>query len=222
MLEEALAESKQLLDDVNRRIETSIREIRETEAERAAIARAKAEADALKKEVAAQTSRVRKKKKKPIKHPVSEIREGMSVHVESLGSVAVVQEVLDGGRKVRVRVGRGKASFVVGAEDIFEHAGGDEKKKQVVRVNVSPTTVDTNEIDIRGMTFDVAMGPLEQLLDGLYVSGIETARIIHGKGSGALRKKVVAWLQQHPYVDTMRLGNWNEGSSGVTVITLKK
>ena len=70
--------------------------------------------------------------------------------------------------------------------------------------------------------FDEAREALENFLDRLYVSGIETAHIIHGKGTGALRKKIGTYLDKHANIDSYRLGNWNEGSSGVTVATLKK
>jgi DNA mismatch repair protein MutS2 len=72
------------------------------------------------------------------------------------------------------------------------------------------------------MVFDDARAALDIFLDRLHMAGMENAQIIHGKGTGALRTKISAYLEKHPCVESQRLGNWNEGSSGVTVVTLKK
>jgi len=75
------------------------------------------------------------------------------------------------------------------------------------------------EIDLRGMTGDEA-SPARQ------VPGQRDARrplagdIIHGKGTGALRKKVTEYLSRHPRVRAFRLGEWNEGGTGATVVEL--
>jgi DNA mismatch repair protein MutS2 len=82
--------------------------------------------------------------------------------------------------------------------------------------------IESTEIDLRGMTFEEASEALDFFLDRLHLTGIETVTVIHGKGTGVLRSKLSVWLDKHPYVESRRLGNWNEGSYGVTVVTLKK
>jgi DNA mismatch repair protein MutS2 len=72
------------------------------------------------------------------------------------------------------------------------------------------------------MTFDEAEPVVERFIDDAANSGLETVAIIHGKGTGVLRQKVQAYLGGNPRVESFRLGNWNEGSSGVTVVALKK
>jgi len=136
---------------------------------------------------------------------------------------AVVEQVLDDGRKARILVGKSKASLVVGVMDLARTEPLPEKvsPQQVVRVNTPSGDAETNEIDVRGLTFDEARDEVELFLDRLRLSGMDTAHIIHGKGSGALRSKLGPWLDRHPYVESRRLGNWNEGSYGVTVVTLK-
>jgi DNA mismatch repair protein MutS2 len=78
------------------------------------------------------------------------------------------------------------------------------------------------EIDIRGMTFDEAEPLIDRYLDDASNAGLESVSIIHGKGTGMLRKKVQGYLTSNPRVENHRLGYWNEGSSGVTVVTIKK
>ncbi|MFC1607810.1 Smr/MutS family protein [Candidatus Latescibacterota bacterium] len=146
----------------------------------------------------------------------------MAVRVGSLDANAVVEHVLDGGKKAQIRIGTSKATLVIQTGDLYMTDTPVAKPPQKVKVNVSAGEVDSQEIDLRGMTFDEASDALEGFLDRLHISGLETAHIIHGKGTGALRTKIGAYLDKHQYVESLRLGNWNEGSTGVTVVTLRK
>ncbi len=78
-----------------------------------------------------------------------------------------------------------------------------------------------SEIDLRGVRASEALELLDKYLDDAYLAGLKTARIIHGKGTGALRKAVVDFLQKHPHVREFRSGEVGEGGFGVTVVTLK-
>jgi DNA mismatch repair protein MutS2 len=100
------------------------------------------------------------------------------------------------------------------------------KKKESEPVAVSSIKTDYSpeagmELDIRGMTFEEAEPVIEKYIDDTSNSGLHTVSIIHGKGTGALRKKVQEYLSKSSKVESFRLGNWNEGSSGVTVVILK-
>ena len=77
------------------------------------------------------------------------------------------------------------------------------------------------ELDIRGMAVDEALPVLDNFLDAAYMGNLPNARIIHGKGTGALRKAVHASLRRNKAVKSFRLGNYGEGESGVTVVELK-
>ena len=74
---------------------------------------------------------------------------------------------------------------------------------------------------MRGMASDEAMIELDRYIDNALVSGLETIRIIHGKGTGVLRKACHEELKKNRAVKRYRLGVYGEGDSGVTVITLK-
>jgi DNA mismatch repair protein MutS2 len=76
------------------------------------------------------------------------------------------------------------------------------------------------EVDLRGMTFDEAMPEVDKYLDDVYLAGLKEVRLIHGKGTGALRAKIGRFLKGHPRVRAHRLGAWNEGDTGVTVVTI--
>lgn len=77
-----------------------------------------------------------------------------------------------------------------------------------------------NEIDLRGLLGDDAIQQVQLFLDNAFVSGLHRVDIIHGKGTGALRKRVTEFLKSCPHVKSYRLGEWNEGGTGVTVVEL--
>ncbi len=79
----------------------------------------------------------------------------------------------------------------------------------------------TTELDLRGKTVDEAIGELGLFIDKCVLNNIETIRIIHGKGTGALRAAVTDYLKKHPNIAEYRLGKYGEGENGVTIAVLK-
>lgn len=77
------------------------------------------------------------------------------------------------------------------------------------------------EIDLRGMTTDEAVGALDLFLDNAMLGRLSSVTVIHGKGTGAVRKAVHQRLKGSRYVESFRLGRYGEGEDGVTVVTLK-
>jgi DNA mismatch repair protein MutS2 len=78
-----------------------------------------------------------------------------------------------------------------------------------------------SEIDLRGLRVDEMETELLHALDGAVRGDLRTVRIIHGKGTGALRERVAELLRGDPRVREFRLGAWNEGGAGVTVAELR-
>ena len=75
------------------------------------------------------------------------------------------------------------------------------------------------EINLLGMTVDEAIGVLDKYLDDAYLAGVAQVRIVHGKGTGALKKGISQYLSGLPYVSNFRLGIHGEGEDGVTIVT---
>ena len=79
----------------------------------------------------------------------------------------------------------------------------------------------SSELDIRGYETLEAESVVENYIDSAVMAKLGTVTIIHGKGTGALRKAVQAYLRRDKTVKSFRLGNYGEGESGVTVVELK-
>ena len=77
------------------------------------------------------------------------------------------------------------------------------------------------EVDLRGMTVEEGIMELDNFIDSALLSGITLLTVIHGKGTGVLRKAVQERLKRHPSVKSYRLGNYGEGEAGVTIVELK-
>lgn len=104
----------------------------------------------------------------------------------------------------------------------------DKPKKKPVKTqhNVYRTSSRADadvktEIDMRGETVDEALSELGLFIDRCVLNNIEEIRIIHGKGTGALRSAVTDYLKTHPNVSEYRLGQYGEGENGVTIAKLK-
>lgn len=98
-----------------------------------------------------------------------------------------------------------------------------DKKRRTAAVVQRPVRLTSAkaELDLRGMMTDEALGTVDMFLDNALMGKLETVTIIHGKGTGALRKAVRAHLKQSRYVKEFRPGVYGEGEDGVTVVTLK-
>ena len=94
-----------------------------------------------------------------------------------------------------------------------------EKQTPVATIRGSSHHVK-NELDLRGERYEDAIQRLEKYIDDALLAGHAKVSIIHGKGTGALRKGVQNFAHDHPSISSYRNGKANEGGSGVTIIEL--
>ena len=80
----------------------------------------------------------------------------------------------------------------------------------------------SGEVDLRGMASDEAIMELDKYIDNAVLSGITTVTVIHGKGTGTLRKAVQAHLRNHKNISSFRTGTFGEGENGVTIAEIKE
>ncbi|MDO4266287.1 MAG: endonuclease MutS2 [Eubacteriales bacterium] len=91
-----------------------------------------------------------------------------------------------------------------------------------VRTSFSPKAFSVSpEVNLIGMTTDEAIPVMEKYLDDAYLAHLEQVRVVHGRGTGALKKAVHAQLKRLKYVKDFRLGEFGEGDTGVTIVTFK-
>jgi DNA mismatch repair protein MutS2 len=84
-----------------------------------------------------------------------------------------------------------------------------------------PEVFASTEVDLRGMRVDEVDDVLLQAVDSAVRADLRSLRVIHGKGTGALRERVTELLRKDTRVKGFRLGAWNEGGAGVTVLDLE-
>ena len=150
------------------------------------------------------------------------VKRGDKVYVVTLGKDADVVSDMDKSGNVQIQAGVFKTR--VNIKDLRIREQKQEKKQQ--KPNGSGYTVARNtsfkdEIDLRGMTGDEAWLTVDKYFDQAYLAGISRVRLIHGKGTGALKNALWGFLRTDKRVASFRIGQWGEGDGGVTVVDLK-
>ena len=98
---------------------------------------------------------------------------------------------------------------------------GSAKSSGSGRIGMSKTATISTEINLLGKTVDEAIAELDKYLDDAYLSHAPSVRIVHGKGTGALRQAVQQHLKRISYVKSFHLGEYGEGDAGVTIAEFK-
>ena len=167
----------------------------------------------------------RDQRQEPIPKPSRPIREGDLVEIPGVRQPAEVVSVGKDGTlqlKAGVLKMKAKADEVRLIEDDERAA---QKKRAAVSVSHNAArqlrTSASRELDIRGLETLEAEGVVENFLSAAVMGHLDTVTIIHGKGTGALRKAVHDILRRNRAVKSFRLGVYGEGESGVTVVTLR-
>ncbi len=152
------------------------------------------------------------------------LRRGDEVIIVSLAKKAVLLEDPDRSDKVQVQAGIIKTKVAISDLRLIEeetkvNRGGEQKKASQYRLTVSRDFRD--EIHLRGMTGDEAWSKVDKYFDEALLAGFHTVRLVHGKGTGALKAALWKYLRTDPRVATFRIGQFGEGDGGVTVVELK-
>lgn len=145
---------------------------------------------------------------------------GTHVLVTTLGQKGTVLSVT--GDEATVQMGIMKLNVPIASCRLLEEKPKTKPKKAGERVNVNLAKAQdiSRQIDIRGQTIEEAETVLEKYLDDAILAGLGEVIVIHGKGTGALRKGVREYLRAHRSVRDIRIGEVNEGGDGVTVAKL--
>lgn len=158
-------------------------------------------------------------KKRSSSLSIADIRPGMTVFVEHLGTTATVLEAV-GSNEVLLQVGILKMKTDI--TDIVPTESKAPVKPQAERkkIDIKAATASSS-IDLRGLTAEDAFIETDRFIDNALLAGLNEITLLHGKGTGALRKALHEYLRKHPHCEKFRLGQYGEGDAGVTVVTLK-
>ncbi|MBO5106495.1 MAG: endonuclease MutS2 [Clostridia bacterium] len=154
--------------------------------------------------------------------PTRPLVSGDRVQVRGFSKEAVVESVSDNGKTVFVVIGSLKTKVSINDVKLIKGGGQNKPKTRNVK-GITPKSQRnlSRELDIRGFASDEGILELDRFLDEAVLAGVETVTIIHGKGTGVLKKAVRAHLKNHPSVATSRPGLYGEGEDGVTVVEIK-
>lgn len=152
----------------------------------------------------------------PVKKEAAGFSPGDHVKIVSFGQDGYIVEKINDHEYL---VQAGILKMNVAATDL-KSVREEKKVRPVVNVRTSGQTVKP-ELDLRGERYEDAMLKVEKYLDEAMLAGYPRVSIIHGKGTGVLRKGVTKLIERHPRVKDSRLGSQGEGGSGVTVVEFK-
>ncbi len=159
---------------------------------------------------------------------------GEGVKTVNKGDIVIIADIGRDATVIDVKPDKKQAYVMAGAikmwvqfdnlrfKSSFSPTTEKPKTRNVTGLKSRAERTAVTEIDIRGMASDEAILELDNFIDNAVLSGIDTIRIIHGKGTGVLRKNVQAHLRHHKNISTFRLGTFGEGENGVTIAELNK
>jgi len=215
---EAARKAGQIITDARQTVEQVIKQIKESQAGKENIKEVKGTLD----KIEADLEKVIEETEEPLKLEKlsdGDITQGLEVTVLSLDQIGVVlEEPVKGktlvevdGKRLRVPV---------------EWLGKAPQKKtdtpqSTVVVNTSERQGSTYSLDLRGFRAEAAIEELSRFIDQAVLSNLSVMQIIHGKGTGVIKKVVHEVLDKHPAVKKKRLGGLDEGGAGITFVELK-
>jgi len=149
--------------------------------------------------------------------PAGPIEAGSRVVVGGLGLEGTVIDIRGNQAEIDVRGKRMRAKV----KDLRAIGGTPAPATVKVNVDLQPREGSLSELNVIGQTVDEAITRLEKFLDETTVTDQHTIRIVHGHGTGQLRRAIAAFLKDHPLVASYKLAPQNEGGGGATIVELK-
>lgn len=148
-----------------------------------------------------------------------EFKSGMEAFLKRIGQNVILINNPDSKGDVTVQAGVLKLSVHISELELPTNSFA--KNKNTKKDMKLKTSSMSTSVDLRGMDSLEAMSEVDKYLDDAFVCGLNEVSIIHGKGTGALRKSITNLLRTHVHVKSYRLGEYNEGGHGVTVVYIK-
>jgi DNA mismatch repair protein MutS2 len=165
-------------------------------------------------------------------HKAEEFKIGDAVRVVSLGVKGTVTTLPNAKGELYVQMGIMRSQVNIkdlellqentitgaGSDSIVTSRKGRQDKSSVSKIKMSKSYNISPEVNLIGMTTDEAIAVLDKYLDDAYLAHLPQVRVVHGRGTGALRNAVHNYLKKLNYVHNYRLGTFGEGNTGVTIV----
>lgn len=150
----------------------------------------------------------------------SQIKPGTIVFVPKFNKNGTILSYPNQSKKFNIQIDNIKTTLTPSQITIAKNT---ETKKEIItkkQSNFAPKNVRT-ELNVIGMNIEESIFLVDKFLDEAALAKLETARIVHGKGTGVLGKGIQKYLKTHPHVKSYRYGTFGEGEMGVTVVEIK-
>ena len=151
-----------------------------------------------------------------------ELKLNMEVYIPKLNQTGNITHI--GEKDVTVQIGILKTNFKLEelrhTNSTLKTNSNKSQNLRSIKKSIKPKSISP-EINVIGQNVDEACFIIDKYLDNCYLAGLNQVSIVHGKGTGALRKGIHAFLKTNPHVKSFRLGTFGEGEMGVTIVELK-
>lgn len=149
------------------------------------------------------------------------IKPGQKVYITNLDQNGIIVSNKNKSDEVQVQIGLIKTKVNIKYLELPRTIKNDLTKSEVKsNPKVSKTRTANSEINVIGLTVDEALPLVDKFIDDCFLAKLQTARIVHGKGTGKLRQAIQSHLKNNKRIKSYRTGTYGEGEMGVTVIEL--
>ena len=216
--QQAENEARDIVANARKNIEKLVADIRKQQASKDSIRNAFSEIEAAKK------SLKKEPPKKESHQPKLKVNVGDKVRVKKLNRFGEVTAIKPRGKTpLQILVGNMQMQAAYHEIDsVHPKQETSHLSTSVLDIQYSKSNTISSELNIRGLLVKEALDLTDKYLDDAYLAGIPTVRILHGKGTGALRKAVHDELRENPHVTNYQLAPLSQGGEGVTVVTFKE
>lgn len=226
ILREANEKAREILQDAKEVADETIRAFQKAEAG-VSIKELEKSRQKVRDKISEKNSKLTLKEDKPT-HKVlkpNQIKPGDSVKVVSMGLKGTVSSLPDKNGNLFVQCGIIRSKVALSDLVLVEEETintGKMQRSSSGRLKMSKSYSVSTEINLLGKTVDEALSELDKYLDDAYLAHLPSVRVVHGKGTGALRNAVHNYLRRNKVVKRYRLGEFGEGDAGVTIVEFKE
>ena len=226
ILRKAKEEANQILQEAKDTADEAIRNFNKYGTTRPSIQEMEKQRTNIREKMAANEKKSSKKKDTVIYNPKvpKKLRIGDSVKVLSMNLTGTVHSLPNAKGDLFVQMGILRSQVNIKDLVLIEDAAPGSRKYAKTgagKLKMSKSASVSTEINLIGKTVDEAIALLDKYLDDAYLAHLPSVRIVHGKGTGALRSAVQSHLKRQSYIKSFHLGEFGEGDAGVTIAEFK-